>query len=559
MNNTRNNLVTMHPRQPAASMSEVKNGLVRIAVVYTGRFRKDDQPFEITTKDLEQIAANLNRREAPIDYEHLSGAAAPPGWSKAAGWIKRADTIAPLAQPEIEACSLVRATAVGEKQVPPSAHVRGRERQSNGRRPANAAGLARDDRNEDTARAETPAPSQLMGNAFRGAYPRPGAEVQSLPKGDASAEGPKALWAWAELTPACLAAVRQKEFRYFSPEIHWNERDEQGRPIGTRLAAGAITNRPFLKDLPPIEISEADYPALLESVALSEALRAGLCATASDGCRCESKAIAQTTRMPADAEQVHVPADIGHSETIKQIPRRPAHQNAALARDDRTRKEQVEMKQFILKKLADGEHAGKIGVFDGDEMIGLCDPLDEVTNDDNYDNADDGDSNEAESQQQMHERRSLTEAVRDIVTDGQINIALAEQRAERGELTMSGFLRAQKIQRLVEEAVRVGKVLPKQRAAFFAIALADYASAAAFLSDAQPVVDLRARGVSGDGAATAKEELEQAVSAYMTEHRCDRVKALTDVSRRNPELWERHKRECGAKSGATGGELARVQ
>ena len=165
-------------------LSEVCSGQILIAVAYTGDYEQDGRRFTISERDLDDIFRNLMGREVPIDYEHLSAQpGAPPGWSKAAGWIRDPGYIEEL---------------------------------------------------ED---------------------------------------GRKMLWAWAELTPACVAAVRQKEYRYFSPEIHCNATDEQGNIVGTRLAAGAITNRPHLKALPPIEISEADYPELLQAVSLSESKR----------------------------------------------------------------------------------------------------------------------------------------------------------------------------------------------------------------------------------------------------------------------------------------------
>ena len=111
-----------------------------------------------------------------------------------------------------------------------------------------------------------------------------------------------------------------------------------------------------------------------------------------------------------------------------------------------------------------------------------------------------------------------------------------------------GLLRAQRIERMIESAVRKsGKVaLPKQRAAaLFTLALSRYACGGTVYSgSARPVVDLRTYGVSGEGAAAggATQELEQAVAAYMTEHKdangrsCDRIVAMREVTRRNPEL-----------------------
>ena len=81
---------------PRTYLSEVKNGLVRIAVAYTGEFVRDGKKFSITPSDLKEMARNLEKREAPVDYEHLSALPAggvSPGWAKAAGWIRKSDTI----------------------------------------------------------------------------------------------------------------------------------------------------------------------------------------------------------------------------------------------------------------------------------------------------------------------------------------------------------------------------------------------------------------------------------------------------------------------------------
>ena len=135
------------------TLSEVKDGLVRIAIAVTGDFEKDGRPFTISESDLKQMADHLKTREVPLDYEHLSADPnAAPGHTRASGWLKAPDKI------------------------------------------------------------------ENFGNDR------------------------KILWGWAEFTPPCLMAIKQKEYRYFSPEIHWNERDQTGKNIGTRLAAGAITN-----------------------------------------------------------------------------------------------------------------------------------------------------------------------------------------------------------------------------------------------------------------------------------------------------------------------------
>jgi len=72
-------------------------------------------------------------------------------------------------------------------------------------------------------------------------------------------DGRQALWAFWEPTPRALAFVKAKEYTHFSPELEFDSTDETGEKRGTRLKAGALTNRPFLKELPEIEVSDTDY------------------------------------------------------------------------------------------------------------------------------------------------------------------------------------------------------------------------------------------------------------------------------------------------------------
>ncbi len=43
-------------------LSEVRNGLIRIAVAYTGKFERNGKPFAVTENDLEDMARNLGVR-----------------------------------------------------------------------------------------------------------------------------------------------------------------------------------------------------------------------------------------------------------------------------------------------------------------------------------------------------------------------------------------------------------------------------------------------------------------------------------------------------------------
>ena len=65
------------------------------------------------------------------------------------------------------------------------------------------------------------------------------------------------LWLSVEWTTKALDAIKQKEYRYFSPEYT----DEWTSPIDNKVHkdvvfGGALTNRPFLKGILPINLSE---------------------------------------------------------------------------------------------------------------------------------------------------------------------------------------------------------------------------------------------------------------------------------------------------------------
>jgi phage I-like protein len=51
--------------------------------------------------------------------------------------------------------------------------------------------------------------------------------------------------------------IRQKKYRYFSPALDWGATDKKtGRNKGATITSAALTNHPFLEELPAIELSE---------------------------------------------------------------------------------------------------------------------------------------------------------------------------------------------------------------------------------------------------------------------------------------------------------------
>jgi hypothetical protein len=67
------------------------------------------------------------------------------------------------------------------------------------------------------------------------------------------------LWLLVEFTKAAAQAIKDKEYRYFSPEYHEAWTDAAGKVHNDVLFGGGLTNRPFLKDLIPINLSELSF------------------------------------------------------------------------------------------------------------------------------------------------------------------------------------------------------------------------------------------------------------------------------------------------------------
>ena len=212
-------------------------------------------------------------------------------------------------------------------------------------------------------------------------------------------------------------------------------------------------------------------------------------------------------------------------------------------------------KSLKLKCLTDAQlekhdlpagHKGKIGVFDGEELIGIADgPEGWEPKDGNGD----GDGNGTEAPQDQF--AALSESIH----DGKINLVEAGKLADAGRVRFSTILQAQEAERKVNAAVKAGKVLPKNRAHALKLALSDAAAFSALVEQARPVVDLRSHGHAGGGeATTAQQALMAEVNAYAKENKCSVSVALSEITKRKPDLWREYSEEIVAVSEAASEE-----
>jgi len=174
------------------------------------------------------------------------------------------------------------------------------------------------------------------------------------------------------------------------------------------------------------------------------------------------------------------------------------------------------------------EHQGKIGVFDGEELIGVADAPEGWEPE-----GGDGDENDKQF-------AALSESIH----EGRINLQQAGKLADAGRVSFATILEAQEAERRVEAAVKAGKVLPRNRAHALKLALSDAAAFGALIEQGRPAVDLRSHGHAGGGEQpTAQQALMAEVNAYAKDNKCSVGVALSEVTRRNPELWQQYSEE----------------
>lgn len=76
------------------------------------------------------------------------------------------------------------------------------------------------------------------------------------------------LWLFVEWVQDAYNDIKNKKWRYFSSEFVDEWEDTHGTKHKDVLLGGALTNRPYMKNLVPINLSEATYEAAFDLVAI---------------------------------------------------------------------------------------------------------------------------------------------------------------------------------------------------------------------------------------------------------------------------------------------------
>jgi phage I-like protein len=362
------------------------------------------------------------------------------------------------------------------------------------------------------------------------------------------------LWGWYEPTDRARQLIANHEYRYVSPAIRWGTKDKvTGKTQGTALTSVALVNKPFLEELPQIHLCE------VQDSGFSPPRRED-----------SGKAASRTF---VSLQQLHVPGPVNQVSVAYQQPGNSQESGSRGVEESKHKGENAMAKSLKLKCLTDAhlekhdlpaEHKGKIGVFDGEELIGVAEGPEgwEPKEGNGAGNGQDGKKlAELFATEIGLPGKSLvdiaamvkrgTEAPQDqfaalseSIHDGRINLLEAGKLADAGRVRFSTILQAQEAEHKVEAAVKAGKVLPKNRAHALKLALSDAAAFAALVEQARPVVDLRSHGHAGGGEQpTAQQALMAEVNAYAKENKCSVSVALSEVTKRKPDLWRDYSEE----------------
>ncbi|HLI03855.1 MAG TPA: phage protease [Terriglobia bacterium] len=265
------------------------------------------------------------------------------------------------------------------------------------------------------------------------------------------------LWGRFDPTDRARALVRAREYRYVSPAIDFNAKSkETGEPLGAALTTVALTNRPFLEEMPQVRLSDPEFQLM-------------------------------------DSNIVHVPGNISSPQSAGKGGK---------------------VKTYKVKKLADGEHKGKYAVFeaDGGEPLGLAEV--EPDEDDNQKASEALLSEIGCAGLKLSEVKALvergaavnheTKLLSEIVdAKGRIEVRKLDELTDSGKVKPSATRRALEAEKKAQDAFAAGKIKAADLQAATRLALSDADAFDRFIANAAAAVPLGEQGTAGESASGA--------------------------------------------------------
>ena len=286
------------------------------------------------------------------------------------------------------------------------------------------------------------------------------------------------LYGWFEPTPRARELLQNREYRFISPAIEWAARSKRtGKPQGTTLTSVALTNRPFLEELPQIRLSDPAFQPVEENENRNWKLETR-----------SSKLQTRTSARATPISNFHFPVS---------DPGGPMKHVTLSVREGRIHIAHDELKDEFYFAPEDLQGVG------------------------------------ASAATTFSESAAITYA--------QARTLLSEADAQGKFISATEVFRAHAEHEL-EEAVRAGKILPRQRDDWRRIALSDLPTFRKLMSAQKPVVPLAPVGFAGTPPADVQAQVKFLAEQRMRERQITFGQALSDIGREQPDLVQQYRK-----------------
>jgi hypothetical protein len=313
------------------------------------------------------------------------------------------------------------------------------------------------------------------------------------------------LYGWYEPTARARQLLQNREYRFISPAIEWSAKNKRsGRSQGTTLTSVALTNRPFLEELPQIRLSDPGFQPVNEDENRNWKLENG-----------NSKLETRNPKLALERGPVTHPDGSARRDSNFHLP--------------------VSNYQFPVSTQGGSMKHVNLSVVDGQIHITHEDLGDEF-----YFDADDLQSVGALREAPLQaSSAALSESA--VVTFAQARTLLSEAEARDKFIPAAEVFRAAAEQEL-DDAVRAGKILPRQRDDWRKIALSDLPTFRKLMGAQKAVVPLAPVGLAGTPPSDVQEQVKFLAEQRMRERHTTFGQALSDIGREQPDLVQQYRK-----------------
>jgi phage I-like protein/cation transport regulator ChaB len=351
----------------------------------------------------------------------------------------------------------------------------------------------------------------------------------------------KELWAEVEWTEKAVEYIKNKEFRFISPEFDLNWKNpETGEKQGPTLLAFALTNRPFLKGMAAVALSEQAAKQMAEKSydEKSQEIR--------DAYYSQNRTGSGSDYYSTWVQSVYPGYIIVHEEGgLFKIPYMVDGEDITFGNKTEVEVEYKEKSNKLTKPKGGGK---EMELKDVREALSLSEEVDEAGVLAAIKELGEAGGKSAEDKKVLRVALKLTEEASDqdvLNRIKEMSDTAKEDKDKAAKLTdRVAKLENDQLEgerdRVIEAAIKDGKVTPVAREKWEKMYMKDPQGTTELIADLGVVIDAKETGgdggPAGDSGAGAK--LDAAVEAKMKETGSDYAVALKEVGRENPKLVE---------------------